>query len=123
MLRLGILGLLISAPLVTTSSGTSSPASAGPTRSFTNDAGPLFRRHCVRCHNDDDPAGGLRLDSYEGLMRGGDRGPAVVARNPGASLIVQKVLHKDRPYMPPKRFLPVAEIDLIRAWIEDGARP
>jgi len=94
----------------------------GPPRSFDTDAGPVFRRHCVRCHNEDDNAGGLRLDTYEGALRGGDRGPAVIPRNPAGSLILQKVLHRDRPYMPPKKFLPVVEIDILRAWIEDGAR-
>jgi mono/diheme cytochrome c family protein len=94
----------------------------GSPRSFVNDAGPVFRRHCVRCHNEDDNGGGLRLDTYEGALRGGDRGPAVIPHNPAASLILQKVLHRDRPYMPPKKFLPVVEIDILRTWIEDGAR-
>jgi hypothetical protein len=94
----------------------------GSLRSFVTDAGPVFRRHCVRCHNEDDNAGGLRLDTYEGALRGGDRGPAVIPRNPAASLILQKVMHRDRPYMPPKKFLPVVDIDILRGWIEDGAR-
>jgi hypothetical protein len=94
----------------------------GSLRSFVTDAGPVFRRHCVRCHNEEENAGGLRLDTYEGALRGGDRGPAVIPRNPAASLILQKVLHRDRPYMPPKKFLPVVDIDILRGWIEDGAR-
>ena len=40
---------------------------------------PLLRKYCVGCHSADDAEGGLMLDSYTGLLKGGKRGAALVA--------------------------------------------
>jgi hypothetical protein len=54
-------------------------------------------------------------------MRGGDAGPAVIAQDPDASLLVAKIERRHRPSMPPRRKLPASAIALIRAWIAGGA--
>src|SRR5436190_22796011 len=46
---------------------------------------PLLVNSCFDCHTADEK-GGLRLDSRESIMKGGDSGPAIVAGNPDASL-------------------------------------
>ncbi len=90
---------------------------------FDDSVAGIFKSRCVRCHGADDVAGGLRLDSYDEIMRGGERGPAVVPRNGKASLLLQKVMRRDRPPMPPKKALPATEVRAIRTWIEAGALP
>jgi len=83
----------------------------------------LLDRHCVRCHGADDQNGGLRLDSYEALARGGETGPAIVPGDADGSLLIQKIEHRARPVMPPRKKLDRATITTLRAWIKDGARP
>jgi hypothetical protein len=91
--------------------------------SFARDVLPVLGQHCESCHGADEQHGGLRLDSYDGVMRGGDSGPAVIARDAGASLLVAKIEHRDRPFMPPRKRLPRATIARLRAWIVAGAAP
>jgi hypothetical protein len=83
----------------------------------------LLERHCVRCHSAQDQNGGLRLDSYAALARGGESGPAVIPGDADGSLLIQKIEHRDRPVMPPRKKLDRATIATLRAWIKDGARP
>ena len=83
----------------------------------------ILRQRCGSCHAGDDAAGDLRLDTPAGVMRGGERGPAVIPGDPRSSLLLRKVLRRDRPAMPPKRRLPAAEIRILRSWIAAGAPP
>ena len=98
------------------------PAPAQP-KSYARDVAPVLDHWCIACHHGDEPHGGLRLDSFAGVMRGGDTGPAVVTGDPDASLLVAKIEHRDRPSMPPRRRFPAPLTALIRAWIAAGAPP
>jgi hypothetical protein len=91
--------------------------------SFAREVAPLLYRWCVRCHGAHQPRGGLRLDSYLGVMRGGDTAPALTPGDPEGSLIVAKIERRDRPAMPPRRTLPAPFIVRLRAWIAAGAPP
>jgi len=91
--------------------------------SYAPTVATLLQRHCVRCHGADDQNGGLRLDSYAALARGGETGPAVIPGDADMSLLIQKIEHRDRPVMPPRKKLDRATIAVLRAWIKDGARP
>ena len=90
---------------------------------YAHDVAPLLRRWCVNCHAGASPHGGLWLDSYAGLMRGGDTGPVVIPGDVEGSLLLAKVERRHRPAMPPRRKLPPAAVRLIRAWIAAGAPP
>jgi mono/diheme cytochrome c family protein len=90
---------------------------------FDEGVATIFRARCVRCHGPDEVSGGLRLDGYDALMRGGERGPVVVPGNVGASLLMLKVLRRDKPAMPPRKRLAPSEVRRIRSWIESGAEP
>jgi len=94
---------------------------AAPT--FARDVMPVLGRYCEDCHGAKHQHGGLQLDSYADLMRGGDSGPVVVPGDPAASLLIAKIERRDRPPMPPKRRLPAAAVARIRAWIAAGAEP
>ena len=90
---------------------------------FDDGTAGILRRRCVRCHGPVAPDAELRLDGFSGVMRGGETGPAVVERDPDASLLYRKVRRLDRPAMPPRVPLPAAEREVIRAWIAAGALP
>ena len=46
---------------------------------FEKHVRPTLVEHCIRCHGPEKQRGGLRLDTREGLLRGGESGEAVVA--------------------------------------------
>jgi uncharacterized membrane protein/mono/diheme cytochrome c family protein len=109
---------------------------AGPERGETPAMGSLvgidpnvaaiLKANCVGCHNQVKLKGGLALDSVEGLRNGGDDGAVVVAGNPGHSEVMIRLLLTpgDKEHMPPpgKRALSAEEVEVIRKWIEDGAK-
>jgi mono/diheme cytochrome c family protein len=88
---------------------------------------PIFDANCVTCHGEGKMEGGLRLDSYEQLMKGGHDGPVIVAGKPDSSLLLQRVTlpldHKG--FMPAEGKPPLRgeEISWIRAWVQQGASP
>jgi len=104
--------------------GGDDPDNGGPpgntTVSFQTDLLPLFQSECNRCHGG---AGGLQLDTYEDVMAGGDSGPVVVAGDPDASLIVQRLDGSTPPQMPlDGPALSDNEINLVAQWIQEGAQ-
>ena len=65
---------------------------------------PLLAASCVKCHGEKKSSGGLRLDSREAILAGGDNGPAVVPGDPEGSLLIQAIRHADETLkMPPNR--------------------
>ena len=66
---------------------------------------PVLARECYSCHSPDAAKlkGGLRLDSREAMLQGGDAGPAIVAGKPAESLLIQALRHEGDLAMPPKK--------------------
>jgi len=86
---------------------------------------PVLVEHCYQCHSakaavEKKLKGGLLVDSRDGLAKGGDSGPAVVAGKPEASLL-WKALRYESFEMPPKGKLPNATVDDFATWIKMGA--
>src|SRR5262245_27293641 len=89
---------------------------------YQDHVAPLFRSRCGSCHNPDKQKGGLNLDNYGSAMQGGGSGKVIEPGDPDSSSLLQVVMHKEEPKMPPNSpKLPDAEIDVIRKWIEGGA--
>jgi hypothetical protein len=85
---------------------------------------PVLVENCYKCHSVQakSPKGGLRLDSLDGMIKGGDTGPAVVPRDVEASLLVRAVRYKDEQIrMPPKGKLPDETIATLEQWVRTGA--
>src|SRR4051812_6263699 len=85
----------------------------------------IFAKNCNGCHNPKEMKGELSLETYEGLAKGGETGPAFIAGKPGESLLIQLVEHKTKPFMPPPkkgRKLADADLALLRSWIAAGAK-
>jgi mono/diheme cytochrome c family protein len=88
---------------------------------------PIFDAKCVSCHGTSKVEGGLRLDSYERLMRGGKDGRVISSGKPERSLLLQRVTlpASDKHFMPAEGKAPLnaAQIAWIRAWVQQGASP
>jgi hypothetical protein len=86
---------------------------------------PLFVKHCQECHGAEAAEAKLRLDSRSGWQKGGERGPAIVAGDPAASLLIRAVSYRDpKLKMPPKDAggkLTDAQIEDLTTWIRQGA--
>jgi hypothetical protein len=89
---------------------------------FENKIRPVLVKHCFECHSaDSEEVGGkLLLDTRDGLRKGGESGPAVVAGKPEASRIIQS-LRYDGIEMPPEKPLPEAVINDFVKWVQRGA--
>ena len=83
----------------------------------------ILKSKCVSCHGAEEAEGGLRLDSRELLMKGGERGPAAVENQADKSLMFQCVagLSDEELRMPPKNPLSAIEIDVLKRWLNSGA--
>src|SRR5258706_10177218 len=70
---------------------------AGQIEFFENKIRPLFVEHCYSCHSEkaEKLKGGLRLDTPEGLLKGGSSGPVIVPGEPDASLLIKAVRYTD----------------------------
>lgn len=85
----------------------------------------IFLQNCALCHSGNsklgEPPEGLMLDSYENIVRGGER-LALIPGNPAGSEIVRRIEGRAQPAMP-YRMPPLdpGQINLIRDWIAQGA--
>ena len=89
---------------------------------FESKIRPVLVQHCYECHAADSKMlrGGLLVDSRQGLLEGGESGPAVVPGDPEESLLISALRH-DAFEMPPKQKLSQVIIDDFIKWIRDGA--
>ena len=96
------------------------PWPMSPREFFLARVQPVLDAKCLGCHASE-PQGGLRMDSREALLKGGQSGPALVSGNPEESLLVRSVRYKHDLKMPPTGALPQEEIDALVRWIAEGA--
>ena len=81
----------------------------------------LLRTRCVSCHGAEKQKGGLRLDSREAVLKGGETGPGAAAGAPDQSLLVRAVRHQAGDLrMPPKEKLEPEQVELLARWIKGG---
>lgn len=64
---------------------------------------------------------GLDLTSREAALKGGTRGPAIVAGKPELSRLIEAVERTKALAMPPTKALAPSEIETLRSWIAAGA--
>ncbi|MDA1313804.1 MAG: hypothetical protein O2968_10755 [Acidobacteria bacterium] len=94
---------------------------------YSKDIRPIFEKSCLGCHHHgslDQPAlsGGLALDSYEAVLKGG-MAPIVRPGQASESELLRRLETSDPAIRMPRGGPPLdAEtIAVIRQWIEDGA--
>src|SRR6267142_1988576 len=87
---------------------------------FEKKVRPLLVARCASCHGASQQFSSLRVDSREALLRGGNRGPAIVPGDPQLSLLAKAVRHEGLK-MPVGAKLEADEIAAIEKWIQLGA--
>ena len=91
---------------------------------FERSIRPALVRYCYECHSSAsaEPKGGLRLDSRDGVRRGGEGGPAVVPGNVQESLLIAAIRRERTALqMPPDRKLPQTIVRDFERWVAAGA--
>ena len=88
---------------------------------FESHVRPVLVEKCVGCHSDQKQSGGLRLDSREAMLKGGDSGAAMIPGDLSASHIIQAIRYDGDLQMPPENELPDAEKQALIQWVESGA--
>lgn len=84
----------------------------------------IFLKRCTTCHSGSVKEGRFDLGSYEGLVKGGKRGTAIVPGKSESSLLYKLVTRQQRPHMPPKGEPAITpeEIAIVKLWIDQGAK-
>jgi cytochrome c553 len=85
---------------------------------------PVLANVCFRCHGGERVSGGLRVDSREALLAGGDSGPAIEPGQPDSSLLLKAIARSPEvSAMPPAADAQLSndQIRDFRLWITAGA--
>jgi hypothetical protein len=98
------------------------PAFADTPIDFNRDIRPILSNNCFQCHGPDEAErkGDLRLDTAEGATEA-----AIVPGKPDESQLIERVTTKQGGLMPPPKTgkkLTAKEIELLTAWVKQGAR-
>ena len=117
---------------ITAASGTAF-AAAEPTQAlskaqtdfFESKVRPVLADKCYKCHSatSEKVKGGLRLDTRDALLQGGNTGPGVIPGKPAESLLIRAINGSDPDLqMPPKGEKPTAQqVADLTQWIRMGA--
>jgi hypothetical protein len=91
-------------------------------RFFESKVRPIFVKHCYECHGPDLQENNLRVDTFEGITKGGKAGSFVVAGKPEQSLLIAAIGYQVSDLqMPPDKKLGEREIADLTAWVKMGA--
>lgn len=113
LLFLGLLGLL-GLPI----------AAAAVAPDFANEVQPILERSCVRCHCEDKTKGGLRIDTHEFMLEGGETADAIVPGDLDNSEFLVRIHLRpiDEGVMPDEGLaLQPEEVATLDAWVLAGA--
>ena len=89
----------------------------------------IFKNRCVSCHSGSDPADGLDLTTYDGLIKGTSHGAVITVGNPTGSVMMDALLGAGGKKGDPNEHIAIAgkfpdeEVKTIAAWIREGAQP
>lgn len=102
------------------------PAADKKGLSYDKDIKPIFEKSCFKCHGPEKQKGKLRLDTLDAVLKGGEDGKILEVGKSADSAVVKAVARlKEDEAMPPTdkgKPLTPAEVGLIRAWIDQGAK-
>jgi mono/diheme cytochrome c family protein len=115
---IAVVAVVLSVPLFVFAAD---PPSAEQTEFFEKHVRPLLVEQCVSCHGPKKQRAGLRLDTADGLKKGADEGPVVVAGDPDKSSLIQAVRRKGEYPMPPDKPMTAEQVAVLEAWVKGGA--
>ena len=119
--RCRLFGLLVVVCALTGVAAGEESVPAGGKLTFGRNVLPILEKHCLKCHGEGAQKADLDLRSVQGALKGGESGePAIVPGQADKSHLVELIATHE---MPPKgnAALSLAEIDVVRKWIEAGA--
>ena len=91
--------------------------------SYSAQVEPILKSKCLTCHSAAAKMGGLVLETYDSLLKGGVHGPAITPSRSSESRLLLMLEGKIQPRMPfGADPLPAADIATLKAWIDAGAR-
>jgi len=96
-----------------------------PTVDFGRQIQPILAKRCYSCHGPDTAEGGLRLDHRETALGKLDSGEtAVIPGDTAKSELLRRIMSQDHSeQMPPEGArLSEGQVNLIKKWIEEGAK-
>jgi cytochrome c553 len=108
----------VSSPAPAPAPGSPEP---GSPEFYTQRIEPILDDNCYSCHAESQ-SGGLRLDAYPSILKGGNRGPAIVPGDPDTSILIQAIRREGKLKMPPRKALEPAEVADLVAWVKAGAK-
>jgi ankyrin repeat protein len=88
---------------------------------FARDVQPIFKTYCIGCHGPTQQMNGFRLDRRSNAMRGGTIAVIGPGNSAGSRLYQRLIGDQYGLRMPPTGPLPQEKIDVIKAWIDEGA--
>jgi len=88
---------------------------------YTQKVEPILDDNCFSCHAESQ-SGGLRLDSYGAILKGGPHGSIIVPGDPDTSIMIQAIRREGKLKMPPRHALEPGEVDVLVAWVKAGAK-
>jgi hypothetical protein len=99
------------------------PLSADQVEFFEKKIRPILVERCYKCHSAaaEKVKAGLLLDTREGMLKGGESGPAIVPGDPEKSILIRAIRQIDELRMPVKEKLPDEQIADFVAWVKMGA--
>src|SRR5262245_17446929 len=91
---------------------------AASQRLFTEQVRGFLEKNCLECHGGGKVKSGFNLGTRDLLLKGGDKGKAVLPGQGKESPLVRYLAHEEMPHMPPKK--PAAAREVVQAvarWI------
>jgi ankyrin repeat protein len=82
---------------------------------------PLLKEHCIGCHGPTQQMNGFRLDKRSAAMRGGSFPVIAPFNGEGSRFYLKLVGNQFGQQMPPTGKLPDSDIQILKAWIDQGA--
>ncbi len=97
----------------------------GDRLAYADVVAPILEMRCVSCHKEGKAKGGVKMDTYENLIKGSKGGPVLVSGNAAKSHMVEliELPAGDIDHMPPAGVPQMApeELLVLKWWIDQGA--
>jgi ankyrin repeat protein len=117
MLKLFVISLFIG----TLALGTALSQRAPGRVDFRRDVQPIFKQFCIECHGPSQQQHGFRLDRRRDALRGSIGTVIAPGNSAGSRLYLKLIDNQFGPQMPLTGPLTPEQIEVIKAWIDQGA--
>ncbi|VAX39989.1 High-affnity carbon uptake protein Hat/HatR [hydrothermal vent metagenome] len=94
---------------------------SGKMVSFADKIAPIFLKRCIICHSNKKTEGDFNMQTFAGILKGGESGIAIDYETPEFSALLTMI--EDGSMPKDANPLPKAEIALIKKWLITGAQP